>query len=975
LTAKCGPDKSFAEANWIVMPDGPHVLLAACRSSETAKEISEDGKPLGAFTAALLTTLRQTRGGISYRDLVKRAEAQVRLRVAQQVPQIETSDQADLLRPFLGGAVEMSQGTFTLSFDRGLGWIVDGGAIHGVASPQGTERTSFAIFPLASKPDDWRSLETAVALAEVREVKPELSGVDIKPSGGALDSNLIYRAITAATPMPAKQAYFTGDIAALAMLRQALGNAAGPGKVSLLVRETTTEETANFRVVASPTGYRISRASAERPLVAEIEGAGEAAARLAVARLEHVARWQAVAALQNPDTRLGDAPVVFTMHIPVTTGRGTTWEDVDPRHEARLYYTQSGGKWRAPQFRLTLTNASDVDLHCALLWLGESYSVKSLFPAGAQLVPSKSEFAVNGGKELYGIVPDEKWKAGHTELTDQIKLIVSREQFDPTLFDQGPIDTHVRARGAKGLVRPRSMLERLANRVASRDIGMEPDDDELLGDWTTNDLTLTVVRPWNAVEVPPEGAQAELGAGVTLIGHPAFKAQASLVSITDVGRALGALGAPAIFRDDPQLSQPFLFETARGTDPGLGALLLTDIQHPETVTSATPLRLRVGTSLAPGEHVIPYAWDGEFYLPLGSGRRIGDAAEIELRQIPVFGTAADVERGIISSIRILFQKIVSPYLAIEFDYPHLAAVSFDAEGRPVYDKTVALVRDRVAGASKILLYVHGILGDTLGMTAAASVGVTLPGTAASRIADCYDLLLAFDYENINTSIKDTGRALKERLAAVGLGANHGKTLDVAAHSMGGLVMRWFIEQEGGNRVVQHLVTLGTPHAGSPWPTIENWATAALAIGLNGMSQVAWPLKLLGDLAGAIEKVDVALDEMGPNSPFLTDLARGDDPKVPYTLLVGNTSIIPAALASGRLSALLNRLAPQRVLHDATSLAFLNKPNDIAVAVSSAKTVPLPRDPTPTISEVACDHITFFTTEAGREALLKALQRT
>ena len=41
-----------------------------------------------------------------------------------------------------------------------------------------------------------------------------------------------------------------------------------------------------------------------------------------------------------------------------------------------------------------------------------------------------------------------------------------------------------------------------------------------------------------------------------------------------------------------------------------------------------------------------------------------------------------------------------------------------------------------------------------------------------------------------------------------------------AFHIGGLVARWFIEREGGNRVVQHLVMLGTPNAGSPWPTAE-----------------------------------------------------------------------------------------------------------------------------------------------------------
>jgi pimeloyl-ACP methyl ester carboxylesterase len=233
-------------------------------------------------------------------------------------------------------------------------------------------------------------------------------------------------------------------------------------------------------------------------------------------------------------------------------------------------------------------------------------------------------------------------------------------------------------------------------------------------------------------------------------------------------------------------------------------------------------------------------------------------------------------------------------------------------------------------------------------------------------------VLAFDYENINTSIENTARALKERLAAVGLVANHGKTLHVVAHSMGGLVARWLIERDEGDRIVQHLVALGTPHAGSPWPTIENWATAALAIGLNGLSQMAWPLKLIGDLAGAVETVDVALDEMAPNSPLLTEL--GQSAKVPYTLLIGDTSIIPAALADGTVQALLARLAPQRVLHDVTALAFLNKPNDIAVVVTSAGAVPDRRLPVAVVSQVACDHITFFTSDAGRRALLEVLKQ-
>ncbi|MEM9926475.1 MAG: hypothetical protein AAF915_22435 [Cyanobacteria bacterium P01_D01_bin.50] len=55
--------------------------------------------------------------------------------------------------------------------------------------------------------------------------------------------------------------------------------------------------------------------------------------------------------------------------------------------------------------------------------------------------------------------------------------------------------------------------------------------------------------------------------------------------------------------------------------------------------------------------------------------------------------------------------------------------------------------------------------------------------------------------------------------------------------MGGLISRTFIEEERRNQIVQHLVMLGTPNAGSPWIQIQNWAFTALGIGLNQLSTV------------------------------------------------------------------------------------------------------------------------------------------
>ncbi len=329
-------------------------------------------------------------------------------------------------------------------------------------------------------------------------------------------------------------------------------------------------------------------------------------------------------------------------------------------------------------------------------------------------------------------------------------------------------------------------------------------------------------------------------------------------------------------------------------------------------------------------------------------------------------------RDLSGSIRIMFQKIVGQRLGVDFEYPLLAGARLTAEGTVVYRKEPDEVRELVAVAQRVVLYIHGIIGDTRGMVASArGVGLKLEDPPPF-LGDRYDLMLAFDYENINTTIEETARGLKRRLEAVGLGAGHGKTLHIVAHSMGGLVARWFVEREGGNAIVQHLAMLGTPNAGSPWPTVQAWATTALGIGLNSLSVVAWPVRALGSLMGAIETVDVTLDQMAPGSDFYQTLTASADPGIPYTVIAGNTSILPAALEApegqeSRMARLMNRL-----LHETTALAFFGEPNDIAASVQSIESIPPGRSPQPEIREVACDHITYFNTAAGLSALAEAL---
>jgi pimeloyl-ACP methyl ester carboxylesterase len=313
------------------------------------------------------------------------------------------------------------------------------------------------------------------------------------------------------------------------------------------------------------------------------------------------------------------------------------------------------------------------------------------------------------------------------------------------------------------------------------------------------------------------------------------------------------------------------------------------------------------------------------------------------------------QRSLTGSIRILFRKLVGNALGLPPAYPVLRMATVGHDGSVTYESNRSAVRLAVQAADAVVLYVHGIIGDTEGMVRSSRIS-----GAVAPIGERYDVVLAFDYENLDTRIEENAASLRSMLRDVGLAAGQGKRLDVVAHSMGGLVARHLVEVDGGVDVA-HLITLGTPNGGSPWPSVQRWATAAVALLANGLIPVAWPVTALSALLGAVEKVDTALDEMQAKSPFLTLLAGAPDPGTRYDVIVGNRSLVSSSdgAPTGRVARLMARLAPSRIGSEVVDLVFFDQPNDLAVSVKSASSLPAGRNPAPVLHTVATDHVSFF----------------
>jgi pimeloyl-ACP methyl ester carboxylesterase len=967
-----GPERSvLGNSGWTVAR-AKHVLLSGCRANETSKEIVHRGAPRGAMSAALETALSTSGDALTYREIHRQVSATVRNLVRQQSPQLETSSASDLDQPFLGGAVTALSSWFVVTHE-GSGWTMDGGLVHGVGAPIHDEVTKVAV-------TDPADATTVAATADVTQVRAGDSTLQV--TAGDLDPSRSYRATLTSTPLPPLLIQITGpagpdgpDLSGggggavqepaggtadrADALRTAL--AARDEHGPLLVAEAEPGEDPQIRVVVEPDGYAVTRRGSERELCPRPRTATDA-----VAVLEHVAAWSSAHELRNGASQLPRDAIAVTLEVQPDPGQPLPVE-VDGVH--RLEYLTGDDRSRPRGYTITLKNTTRRTLHVALLDLTDTFGIYTeALEAGSERLDRDGSVVV----KLKTDVPDELWEQGVTEVTDVLKLIASTEPFDPRPLEQDDLEVsapprrEVSTRDGTQDRAPQSSLDRLLNRVATRRARPQSSG-EATADWYTRDLTVVSVRPRPGVEVT-NNAVAELGAGVRIKPHETLKATVELATAADATRDLSSAPVPGCLQGKGTM--PFALTTTRDGAQAADALLvhLDPQSPPDAVTPEQPFVITVEQALVPGEHLLPFAWDGEFYIPLGHARPSASGAGTDI-VIERLAEPVATERSLGGSIRILVRKLVGNAFSLPPKYPLLRLARAAADGTVSYEADRVAVAKAVEAADSVLLYVHGIIGDTEGMARSSRLSGDSPAVGGG-----FDAVLTFDYENLDTPIEENAASLAAMLGAVGLGGHHGKRFDIVAHSMGGLVARHMIERIGGVDV-DRLITLGTPNGGSPWPSVQRWATAAIAFAANGLIPVAWPVTALAAVLGTIEKVDTALDQMQPGSGFLAQLANAPDPGTTYHVIVGNRSLVETATegpSDGRAARLLARLTPSRIGSSIVDLVFLNQPNDLAVSVTSAQGLPLHRDPAPQIHVVASDHVSFFEDRASLDSLAQAV---
>jgi len=784
------------------------------------------------------------------------------------------------------------------------GWRVNCGAIHGLPTDP-TRKVAFALYP--EDGGDAVGAATAVVVgAQETTLAPDFDNVP---------GVLAYDAEMTSLPVAPMLVGFDGPGEVRAALEAALADEGRAG-VALADPGAATDHVIIqagdvLWVVETATGRRVQGVAIDTAKPEQTD-----VARL-IWILAKIATWRRGLDLQNLATRI-DRELI---EMSYEKGR----RDGEPdRYGPGIVPIEIVPDAVPLKDELKLRNKTRQRLHATLLYFSPEYWIEKL--ANVELPVADLTAAGEGWRTIYGLNQELSWKldAGVDFSVDTFKVIISTEKIDDFLLSQSPLDIgHVwgRERGAL------SFGEKSAAAYKN--------------DWFTLANTFHVRRRLDVV-----GTQDAVLAGgaVTVLGHSGVKASlavsAAAAGTRDIGgsdlpRALAMLGMP-------------LVDFGEGTrGGGANVLEITDIAHAEALATE-PLQIALKVPLAAHETIVPLVFDGECMRLGGDSKRTGDGVVVSVDTVP---QTADNARSLLGSLKLYFVKTALKQENVN----SLRRVEVMPDGRVERQKFG--VADAVAASSGVLLLVHGITGDTAEMAA---------DVVASGIAAKFDLVLTYDYENLGTPIGDTALALEQALKGVGIAAGDGKSLTILAHSTGGLVSRCFIERGGGRDTVDHLVMCGTPNGGSPLGKAGAAMAVARLLGDFAANVAPASLPFLAPLRSVLKAaggVTKSLEQINPASNFILELNASDDPGVRYTILAGS---IDAYVAAGDGFAGRALVAAGRSA--AFDLLFESQPNDIAVGVESIKTIGGVRAVKPVRHDVACHHLNYFASDAGRAAL-------
>jgi len=380
----------------------------------------------------------------------------------------------------------------------------------------------------------------------------------------------------------------------------------------------------------------------------------------------------------------------------------------------------------------------------------------------------------------------------------------------------------------------------------------------------------------------------------------------------------------------------------------------------ETTLDDNPFIFNLNTEPYENDFLIPVTSDGQFIFPFASIQSEGNEIKVAIDTLPT--SKVDIKR---KSLKKAFWFCILKVAGFREKAFRLRRARFNQKGQVVRDRNA--IQSKVDQADKIVILVHGIIGDTKPM---AKELMYLQNDKN------YDLILTFDYENLNETIENIALEFKNKLDALGLNAQSPKHIDIIAHSLGGLVSRTMIEVHmKGEKVIDNLFMFGTPNGGSPFGSIPETIkrmTILLTVALNYsqhlVPKLAAVLMVLNRLKSNFSKsqfLTTTLGQMNAESDFMVNLFKNEPPETQYHIV--GSDVFKYSEADGDMVTFV-----ENVLFKLGNYMSKDESNDIAVLTDQIYAIP--KDFKCKIhGPVKGHHLNYFTNDASLKILNKIVE--
>ncbi len=411
-----------------VLPQGKFLHLAACEDKESAYEVNGEG----IFTSNLIALLKQTKGEISYRNLINILALKLQGSYKQR-PQLYSFGAKELpFRAFLGGITQHQKQQANLIYNQHeKAWFLDMGALHGIS--QNNPHLSIELLDEEDK---------VLTKAENFSVLPNYSILQFG-TDASLDTQRTYKVRISGLMISVLRVHCSGEEAGVQLFKQQWQEM---GKNANFIHLSKDLSTADYIVHAENQRYSILLPANNLPVTDHIEAYEKNSVRQLMDYLNQIARWLFVRRLENPSTNIQPNPPL-KMQVYVKNAAKEIQEVKIKGKQLILKHTVVPPEkdLKNPPFvelRVQISNPTDKPYYCALLYLSQDFGIYPDFleEKVKEILPHKSVYSY-GGQFLYDkqspFIIDYNWEAE----THYLMLLVSTHSFNIDVFQQTSLPT------------------------------------------------------------------------------------------------------------------------------------------------------------------------------------------------------------------------------------------------------------------------------------------------------------------------------------------------------------------------------------------------------------------------------------------------------------------------------------------------------------------------------------------------------